>query len=67
MVNIMKFLNRILFGGSYKVAHICSITGKRKCFWCDTWQDAIEWISCAINDDRVTVTDTSGFVLAQRG
>lgn len=63
----MKFLNRILFGGSYKVAHICSTTGKRKCFWCDTWQDAIEWVSCAINDDRVTVTDTTGFVLAQRG
>jgi hypothetical protein len=63
----MKFLNRIFFGGSYKVVHICSTTGKRKCFWCDTWQDAIEWVSCAVNDDRVTVTDTAGFVLAQRG
>lgn len=63
---MLKLINRFLFGGSYKVAHIDAITGKRKVFWCDAWQDAIEWVSCALNDDFVTVTDTSGFVLAQR-
>lgn len=60
-------LNQVLHGGTYKVAHIDSATGKRKVFWCCTWQDAIEWVSCACNDDRVTVTDSSGFVLATRG
>lgn len=63
---MLKLINRILFGGSYKVAHIDSITGQRKAFWCNTWQDAIEWVSCAVNEDRVTVTDTAGLVLAQR-
>ena len=63
---IVCLFNRILFGGTYKVAHICSATGKRNVFWCNTWQDAIEWVSCACNDDRVTVTDTAGFVIAAR-
>ncbi len=64
---MIRIINRILFGGTYKVAHIDSTTGERKAFWCDTWQDAIEWVACALNDDRVTVTDTAGVVLAQRG
>lgn len=59
-------LNQVLYGGAYKVTHTCSTTGKRKVFWCDTWQDAIEWVACACNDDRVTVTDTAGFVIAAR-
>ncbi len=59
-------LNKVLSGGTYKVAHIYSTTGKRKVFWCCTWQDAIEWVACACNDDRVTVTDTAGFVIAAR-
>ena len=63
---MLKFINRILFGGTYKVAHTCSTTGKRKVFWCNTWQDAIEWVACACNDDRVTVTDTAGLVIAAR-
>ena len=29
--------------------------------------ETIEWVACACNDDRVTVTDTAGFVLAVRG
>ena len=61
-----KFFNRFFFGGSYKVTHIDTATGKRKVFWCDTWEDAIEWVSCALNNDTVTVTDTAGFLLAQR-
>ena len=63
---IVCLFNRILFGGTYKVVHTCSATGKRKVFWCNTWQDAIEWVECALNDDRVTVTDSSGFVIAAR-
>ena len=59
-------LNQVLYGGTYKVAHIDSVTGKRKVFWCYTWRDAIEWVACACNDDRVTVTDTAGVVLAAR-
>ena len=59
-------LNQVLYGGTYKVVHIDRTTGKRKVFWCNTWQDAIEWVSCACNDDRVTVTDTAGFVIAAR-
>ena len=64
--SIICLFNRILFGGTYKVTHTCSVTGKRKVFWCNTWQDAIEWVACACNDDRVTVTDTAGFVIAAR-
>ena len=63
---MIRFINKILFGGTYKVAHIDSTTGKRNVFWCDTWQDAIEWVACACNDDRVTVTDTAGFLIAAR-
>ena len=59
-------LNKVLYGGTYIVVHIDSATGKRKVFWCCTWQDAIEWVACACNDDRVTVTDTAGFVIAAR-
>lgn len=64
---MFRFINKILFGGTYKVDHIDSTTGRRKVFWCCTWQDAMEWVSCALNDDSVTVTDTAGFVVAQRG
>ena len=60
-------LNQVLYGGSYKVVHIDRTAGKRKVFWCDTWQDALDWVACACNDDRVTVTDTAGFVIAARG
>ena len=63
----LQHLNQVLYGGTYKVAHTCSATGKRKVFWCCTWQDAIEWVVGEGNDDRVTVTDTAGVVLAQRG
>ena len=63
----LQSLNKVLYGGTYKVVHIDRTTGKRKVFWCCTWQDAIEWVACACNDDRVTVTDTAGVVLAQRG
>lgn len=63
---MLKLFNRIFFGGSFKVAHIDAATGKRKVFWCDTWADAIEWVSCALNEDTVTVTNTMGFVLAVR-
>ena len=75
---MLKFINRILFrfalqpldqvlyGGTYKVAHIDRTTGKRKVFWCCTWQDAMDWVACAGNDDRVTVTDTAGSVLAAK-
>ena len=64
---MIRFINKILYGGTYKVTHIDRTTGKRKCFWCDTWHDAIEWVACAFNDDRVTVTDTAGHIIAQRG
>lgn len=63
----LQHLNKVLYGGTYKVTHIDSTTGKRKVFWCCTWQDAIDWVACAYNDDRVTVTDTAGDILAQRG
>ena len=63
---MLRFINKILFGGTYKVVHICSITGKRKVFWCDTWQGALEWVSCACNDDRVTITSKEGYMLASR-
>ena len=59
-------LNQVLYGGTYKVVHIDSTTGKRKIFWCCTWRDTMEWVACALNDDRVTVTDTAGFVIAAR-
>ena len=63
----LQSLNQVLYGGSYKVVLQMCTTGKRKVFWCDTWQDALDWVACACNDDRVTVTDTSGFVIAARG
>ena len=63
---MLKFINRVLFGGTFKVSHIDCTTGKRKVFWCDRWHDAIEWVSCALNEDRVTVTDTAGYILAVR-
>lgn len=64
---MFKLINRFFFGGTYKVVHICNTTGKRKIFWCDTWMDALEWAACALNCDKVTVTDTMGFVVATRG
>ena len=61
----MKFLNRFLFGGAYKVTHWDS-EGKSKAFWCDSWEDALEWASCALNCDCVSITNTTGYVLAER-
>lgn len=63
---MFKLFNRFFFGGTYKVVHICATTGKRKIFWCSTWKDALEWASCALNCDKVTITNTAGFLLASR-
>lgn len=35
MQSIIKFLNRVFYGGTYKVSHQ-SKDGTRKVFWCDT-------------------------------
>ena len=52
-------INQVLYGGTYKVSYIDRTTGKRKVFWCGTWQDAIEWVAGA--------WDTAGFVLTLLG
>lgn len=62
---MMKFINRVLFGGTYKVTHWDS-KGKSKVFWCDSWEDALGWTACALNCDRVSITNTAGYVLAER-
>lgn len=66
MQAIIKFINRLFYGGTYKVSHQ-SKDGTRKVFWCDTWHDAMGWVSCALNEDQATITDTAGVVLAKRG
>lgn len=65
MNSIFTFLRRMFYGGSFAVYHIGTDT--RKVFWCDTWQDAIEWVICALNDDMVRIVRYDGAILAQRG
>lgn len=66
MQTITKFLNRMLYGGTYKVSHHAQ-DGTRKVFWCDSWHDALAWVSCALNEDQAIITNTAGVVLAKRG
>lgn len=65
MQSIVTFILRALYGGRFAVHHISK--GTRKVFWCDTWQDAIEWASCALNEDTVRIVHYDGIILAQRG
>lgn len=37
-------INHVLYDGTYEASYIDRTTGKRKVFWCCTWQDAIEWV-----------------------
>ena len=62
---MIKIINLVLIGGTYKVTHWDS-NGKSKVFWCDSWEDALEWTACALNCEQVSVTNTAGYVLAER-
>lgn len=64
---MINFLKWVFYGGVYKVVHVDACTGKRKVFWCNTWQDALEWTTCALNEDAVIITDYLGYTIAQRG
>lgn len=57
---------RAIAGHEYRTIHIAP-DGKRKVFPCTNLQDAIEWVSCALNEDHVKIIDRSGYLVASRG
>lgn len=56
---------RAIDGHEYRTIHIAP-DGKRKVFHCTTMQDAIEWVSCALNEDQVKIIDRDGYLVAMR-
>lgn len=57
---------RAIAGHEYRTIHIDS-KGNRKVFHSTNLQDAIEWVSCALNEDQVKIIDRSGYLVAGRG
>lgn len=62
---IVRIILRALFGGSFKVVHV-DPKGTRNVFWCDTWNDALEWANCGHKEDTVRITSACGYVLCER-
>lgn len=56
---------RVIAGHEYRTIHIAP-DGKRKVFHCTDLQDAIEWVSCALNEDQVKIIDRNGYLVAMR-
>lgn len=56
---------RLLHGGSFQVWHVDN-RGRRKVFWCDTLQDALEWVACSHRDEDAMVLDHAGCFVALR-
>ena len=49
-----KFLRAGICGDNFYVYHI-DAKGKTKVFACDTFSEALEWTTCALNCDKVLV------------
>lgn len=65
ITNIYKVLIRAIAGHEFYVWHIDTM-GRSKVFPCTTMQDAMEWASCALNEDQVKIVDRSGYLVASR-
>ncbi len=61
-----KALIRAIAGHEFYCVHIDS-KGNRKWFHSATLKDALEWASCALNEDQVKITDRNGYLVAGRG
>lgn len=60
-----KALIRAIAGHEYRTIHI-DAKGNKKWFHSETLEDAIEWTSCALNDDSVMIIDRNGYFVAGR-
>lgn len=56
---------RAIAGHEYRTIHIDS-KGNRKVFHSTNLEDAIEWVSCALNEDQVKIIDRNGYLVAMR-
>lgn len=65
LIRSYKTLIRAIAGHEYRTIHIDS-KGNRKVFHSTNLQDAIEWVSCALNEDQVKIIDRSGYLVAGR-
>lgn len=62
---VRRLILKALHGGSYACWHVAP-DGSRKVFWCDALEDAMEWMACAIREDRAMVLDHNGYFIVQR-
>lgn len=60
-----KTLIRAIAGHEYRTIHIDS-KGKRKWFHSATLEDALDWASCALNEDSIMIIDRNGYFVAGR-
>ena len=56
---------RAVAGYEYRTIHIDS-KGHRKWFHSATLEDALEWASCALNEDSIMIIDRNGYFVAGR-
>lgn len=60
-----KSLIRAIAGHEYRTIHIDN-KGNRKVFHSTNLQDALEWVSCALNEDQVKIICRNGYFMAGR-
>ena len=60
-----KAIIRAIAGHEYRTIHIDS-KGNRKWFHSATLEDALEWASCALNEDQVQIICRNGYLVAER-
>lgn len=65
LTNLYKAAIRSIFGYEFMVWHL-DADGARKIFHCKTYEEALEWVSCALNCSSATVVDRNGYFVCQR-
>ena len=66
---IMQSIVTFIRAHSMADASLCITSAREPCkvFRCDTWQDAIEWASCALNEDTVRIVHYDGIIRRNAG
>lgn len=62
---LYKSTMRLIFGFEFICRHD-NADGTSKIFHCKSYEEAITWVSCALNDSAVTVIDRSGYFVCKR-
>lgn len=63
---VFRAIVRAIFGPEYYI-HFIGANGTKYTKFAHNLPDALEWLSCGLNDERVKIVSRAGYFVAQRG